>query len=77
MKQNICELFLFSGGNHGELFPKLYSSFKYLVVMDMSGSSLVNMGESIGCLYCLCFLDLSHRPIRTLPLAIEDLLYKH
>ncbi|KAL5541230.1 hypothetical protein UlMin_042703 [Ulmus minor] len=66
-------LLLFSGDNLGELPSKLYSKCKYLVMLDLSGSGLVCLDESIGLLSSLSFLGLSHTPIKVLPKVIEGL----
>ncbi|KAL5541229.1 hypothetical protein UlMin_042702 [Ulmus minor] len=66
-------LLLISGGNFGELPDKLYSNFKHMLVLDLSGSGLVNLSKSVGFLHYLRFLDLSHTDIKVLPPAIENL----
>ena len=66
-------LLLFSGGNFGEAPPKLYSNFKYLLVLDLSGSGLFTLDGEIDRLACLRYLDLSHTHIKRLPCTLENL----
>ncbi|KAL5538504.1 hypothetical protein UlMin_043900 [Ulmus minor] len=71
--KHLRTLLLFSEGNFGQLSYKLCSSFRYLFVLDMSGSGLVKWYGQISLLSCLRFLDLSYTPIERLPPAIQYL----
>ncbi|KAH7517692.1 hypothetical protein FEM48_Zijuj09G0091400 [Ziziphus jujuba var. spinosa] len=66
-------LFLFSIGNFSEAPCKLFSSFKYLRELDLSGCGLMSLDDSIGDLLCLSYLDLSNTHIKMLPRNIEKL----
>ncbi|PON75869.1 NB-ARC domain, LRR domain containing protein [Parasponia andersonii] len=65
-------LLVFSGGNIKEAPRELYSHFKYLLVLDLSGSGLVTIDHSIVRLGGLRFLDLSYTPIKELPHEIQN-----
>ncbi|KAL5541232.1 hypothetical protein UlMin_042705 [Ulmus minor] len=65
--KHLRTLLLFSGGNFGQLPYKLFSSFRFLLAMDLSGSGLVELDGQIYLLSCLRFLDLSYTPIKMLP----------
>ncbi|KAL5538506.1 hypothetical protein UlMin_043902 [Ulmus minor] len=71
--KHLRTLLLFSEGNFGLLCYKLCSSFRYLFVLDLSGSGLVKWDAPITLLSCLRFLDLSYTPIEMLPCEIEYL----
>ncbi|PON93754.1 NB-ARC domain, LRR domain containing protein [Trema orientale] len=66
-------LLLFSGGNFGEAPLELYSNFKYLLVLNLSGCGLTSLNRAIDHLACLRYLDLSHTLIKRLPKTIEYL----
>ncbi|KAL5563208.1 hypothetical protein UlMin_032955 [Ulmus minor] len=66
-------LLMLSGGNFTEVSYDLYTKFKYLLVLDLSGSSLLKLDVSIGLLVCLRYLDLSHTHIKYLPFSLENL----
>ncbi|KAL5541233.1 hypothetical protein UlMin_042706 [Ulmus minor] len=71
--KHLRTLLLFSEGNFGQLSYKLCSSFRYLIVLDLSGSGLVKWDQPITFFSCLRFLDLSYTPIKRLPPGIEYL----
>ncbi|PON39777.1 NB-ARC domain, LRR domain containing protein [Parasponia andersonii] len=71
--RHLRTLLLFSGGNFIETPHDLYSKFRYLLVLDLSGSGLVTLNGSIGSLFFLRYLDLSYTSIKKLPRKIEYL----
>ncbi|PON93738.1 NB-ARC domain, LRR domain containing protein [Trema orientale] len=52
--KHLRTLLLFSGGTFEELPHECYSNFKYLLVLDLCGSNLVDIDASIGHVSCLC-----------------------
>lgn len=67
-------LVLLSEGNFYKAIPKLCSNFsRSLHVLDLSGSALSILHESIGELSELRYLDLSHTHLCLLPRSIEKL----
>ena len=71
--RHLRTLLLFSGGNFTETPHDLYSKFRYLLVLDLSGSGLIALNGSIGLLFFLRYLDLSHTSIKRLPREIVNL----
>lgn len=74
-RRHLRTLLLFSGGNLEEVPKKLYSSLKCLFVLDLSGSGLRILDDSIRALFHLKYLDLSHTRITRLPDKIRGLQF--
>ncbi|XP_041025472.1 putative disease resistance protein RGA3 [Juglans microcarpa x Juglans regia] len=66
-------LLLLSPGFSSEELPFLPTNFKYLRVLDISGSGIKGFHKSIGNLVSLRYLDLSETSIQALPNTICDL----
>ncbi|XAR52987.1 hypothetical protein NMG60_11021346 [Bertholletia excelsa] len=66
-------LFLHPGGNSDELPSFIPASFIYMRSLDVSGSGIKRLDESIGVLICLRYLDLSNTLVQTLPHTLCDL----
>ncbi|CAI9770039.1 unnamed protein product [Fraxinus pennsylvanica] len=66
-------LFWFPGGSSGDIPYFLIMKFICLRVLDLSGSGIKRLHESVSALLCLRFLDLSSTSIQTLPNTISDL----
>lgn len=66
---------LFSKGDLGEAPPKLFSSFRYLRTLNLSGSGIKKLHSSISCLISLRYLNISNTLIERLPESICDLVY--
>lgn len=66
---------LFSKGDLGEAPPKLFSSFRYLRTLNLSGSGIKKLHSSISCLISLRYLNVSNTLIEILPESICDLGY--
>ncbi|XP_022897768.1 putative disease resistance protein RGA3 [Olea europaea var. sylvestris] len=66
-------LFLFPGGSSGDIPYFLIMKFIYLRILDLNGSGIKTLHESVSALLCLRFLDLSSTSIQTLPTTISDL----
>ncbi|KAH7517679.1 hypothetical protein FEM48_Zijuj09G0090100 [Ziziphus jujuba var. spinosa] len=73
--KHLRTLFIFSEGGFREVPHKLFSSFRYLRELDMSGCGLEVLDGSIGDLICLRYLDISYTHIKELPCSIEKLLF--
>ncbi|KAK9287230.1 hypothetical protein L1049_015643 [Liquidambar formosana] len=71
--KHLRTLLLFPGGGFVETPHKLFSSFKYLRVLDLNGCGLIRLDESIGGLRCLRYIDLSYTHVKSLPDTIYDL----
>ncbi|EXC01152.1 Putative disease resistance protein RGA3 [Morus notabilis] len=67
-------ILLLPKGNLGEVPSGVFSSFRYLRVMDLSGSGIKKLHESISFFIFLKFLDLSNTHIQTLPESVCKLL---
>lgn len=66
-------LFLSPGGNSEELSSHLPEKFIYLRVLDLSGSGIKQLPESVSAFICLRYLDLSNTSIQALPHTICNL----
>ncbi|KAK4851289.1 hypothetical protein QYF36_013874 [Acer negundo] len=64
---------LFPRGNLGEVPPNLFSSFRYLRALNLSGSGIKRLHSSVSCLISLRYLNISNTLIETLPESISDL----
>ncbi|KAK1554288.1 hypothetical protein Q3G72_010158 [Acer saccharum] len=64
---------LFPRGNLGEVPPSLFSSFRYLRALNLSGSGIKRLHNSFSCLISLRYLNISNTLIETLPESISDL----
>ncbi|PON68285.1 NB-ARC domain, LRR domain containing protein [Parasponia andersonii] len=67
-------ILLLPKGNLGEVPSGLFSSFRYLRVLDLSGSGIKKLHESISSFVFLKFIDLSYTHIQTLPEGVCKLL---
>lgn len=67
-------ILLLPKGNLGEVPSRVFSSFRYLRAMDLSGSGIKRLHESISSFLFLKFLDLSNTHIQTLPESVGKLL---
>ncbi|KAK2660011.1 hypothetical protein Ddye_006544 [Dipteronia dyeriana] len=66
---------LFPRGNLGEVPPNLFSSFRYMRALNLSGSGIKRLHNSVSCLIFLRYLNISNTLIETLPESIGDLDY--
>ncbi|KAL4604416.1 hypothetical protein ACB092_10G192200 [Castanea dentata] len=65
-------ILVFPRGDLGEVPSGVFSSFRYLRVLDLSGSGLKKLHESISSFIFLRYLDLSNTQVETLP---EEVCY--
>lgn len=61
-------------GNLGEVPSGVFSSFRYLRVLDLSGSGIKKLNESVSSFIFLKLIDLSNTHIQTLPEGVCKLL---
>lgn len=66
---------LFPKGDLGEAPPNLFSSFRYLRTLNLSGSGIKRLHGSISCLISLRYLNISNTLIERLPESICNLGY--
>ncbi len=63
-------ILVFPRGDLGEVPPGVFSSFRYLRVLDLSGSGIKKLHESISSFIFLRYLDLSNTHVETLPESV-------
>lgn len=63
-------ILLLPKGNLGEIPSGVFSSFRYLRILDLSSSGIKKLHESISSFVFLRYLDLSNTHIQTLPESI-------
>ncbi|EOY15576.1 Nbs-lrr resistance protein, putative [Theobroma cacao] len=63
-------ILLFPKGDLGELPSKIFSSFRYLWVLDISGSGIKKLQDSISSFIFLRYLDISNTHIENLPESV-------
>ena len=63
-------ILVFPRGDLGEVPSGVFSSFRYLRVLDLSGSGLKKLHESISSFIFLRYLDLSNSHVETLPESV-------
>ncbi|XP_044499793.1 disease resistance protein RGA2-like isoform X1 [Mangifera indica] len=64
---------LFSKGNLGEAPPKVFSSFRCLRALNLCGSGIKKLSDSIASLVSLRYLNISNTLIETLPETVCEL----
>ena len=63
-------ILVFPRGDLGEVPPGVFSSFRYLRVLDLSGSGIKKLHDSISSFIFLRYLDLSNSHVETLPESV-------
>ncbi|KDP41536.1 hypothetical protein JCGZ_15943 [Jatropha curcas] len=63
-------ILLLPKGDLGELPPNVFSNFRYLRVLDVSGSGIKRLSESISSFLFLRYLDISNTHVKNLPESV-------
>ncbi|KAK6940293.1 Rx, N-terminal [Dillenia turbinata] len=66
-------ILLFPKGDLGEVPPNVFPNFRYLRALDLSGSGIKRLNDSISNFILLRYLDLSNSNIETLPESLCSL----